>query len=273
MKDVVARSVLLICAASVVLATAAMLLFLGRAGIRGVAEAGLGNLLSGTVWRPEEQTFGGFPLLFGTLVTALGGVVTGAIPALLAAVYVSELGPRGIRGSFRRIMELAAALPSVVYGWMALTYLVPALGGEGLLATGLLLGIMIGPTVSLLALDALGRVPPELRDASAALGASPLQTAVRVAFPSSSRGLVIAVFFGFARAAGETMAVQMVIGNARKLPDGLRSPTTTIAAQIVNEMGNAPPDSPHNDVLFSMALLLLVISVSVVLATRLLRRR
>ena len=210
--------------------------------------------------------------MFGTLVTAVFGVVTGAIPALLSAAFVSELGPRGARPVFRRIMELAGALPSVVYGWMALTFLVPAIGGEGIAAAGLVLGVMIGPTVSLLALDALGRVPGELRDASAALGASPLQTAFRVAFPSSSRGLVVAVFFGFARAAGETMAVQMVIGGARKLPDGLVSPTTTIAAQIVNDMGSAPPNTPQNDVLFSMALVLLVISMSVVLATRLLRK-
>jgi phosphate transport system permease protein len=182
-------------------------------------------------------------------------------------------------------MEVAAAVPSVVYGWLALVYLIPQMekvahatlgssagGGEGLATAAVLLGVMIAPTVILLSLDALARVPSALRDASAALGASPWQTAARVVVPHGWRGIVVAVFFGFARAAGETMAVQMVIGGARKLPDDAFSPTTTISTQIVMDMQNARPDTPESNVLFAMSLVLLVVSVSVVLCTRWLSR-
>src|SRR5271170_7023261 len=132
---------------------------------------------------------------------------------------------------------------------------------------------MIVPTVTILSLDALARVPQSLRDASAALGASPLQTAFRVVMPGAWRGLLVAVFYGFARAAGETMAVQMVIGGARKLATNLFTPTTTISAQIVMDMQEARPGTVQSNVLFSMALILLVVSVVVVIVTRTLARR
>jgi phosphate transport system permease protein len=132
---------------------------------------------------------------------------------------------------------------------------------------------MIAPTVLLLSLDALSRVPRALREASAALGASPWQTAFNVSVPYGWRGVLVAVFFGFARAAGETMAVQMVIGGARKLPQNLFRPTTTISAQIVMDMQNARPGTLENNVLFSMALVLLVFSVGVVLVTRALAKQ
>jgi phosphate transport system permease protein len=221
-------------------------------------------------------------------VSAAGAVVLGAVPAVLAAVWVTEFAPRITRSLYRRTMEIAAAVPSVVYGWLALVYLIPRMetlahsllgatavggvGGEGLASAAVLLGVMIAPTVLLLSLDALARVPAALRDASAALGASPWQTAMRVVVPHGWRGIVVAVFFGFARAAGETMAVQMVIGGARKLPANAFSPTTTISTQIVMDMQNAQPNTPASDVLFSMSLVLLVVAVAVVLFTRFIGR-
>jgi phosphate transport system permease protein len=205
---------------------------------------------------------------------------------MFAAVWLTEFAPSSVRAAYRRVMEIAAALPSVVYGWLALIYLVPIMarvahalygadadvGGEGLATSALLLGVMIAPTVLLLSVDALSRVPHNLREASAALGASPWQTAFRVVMPYAWRGLLVAVFFGFARAAGETMAVQMVIGGARKIPSNPFQPTTTISAQIVMDMQNARPGTPASDALFSMSLILLVISVVVVLATKTLSR-
>jgi len=275
------RRLLVACAALVLVITAAILLFLGSAGVRGIRDAGLVQLVAGMVWKPEAGLFGGLPLVFGTLVSASGAVVIGAVPAVLAALWVTELAPSTVRLLYRRIMEIAAALPSVVYGWLALVHLVPqmqkiarrlrgdeAASGEGLLTASVLLGVMIAPTVLLLSLDALARVPSTLRDASAALGASPWQTAMRVVVPHGWRGIVVAVFFGFARAAGETMAVQMVIGGARTLPAGPFSPTTTISAQIMMDMQNARPGTPQSDVLFAMSLVLLVVAVLVVLGTR-----
>ncbi len=273
--------------AFVVVATAALLLFIAKVGVRGILAIGLGDLLGGKLWKPEAGTFGGLPLVFGTAVSAFGAVLVGALPAVIISVWVAELGPKRARGIVRRTMEIASAVPSVVFGWLALVHLVPKMEklahalygddkpvtGEGLFAAALLLGVMIAPTVVLLSLDALHRVSPALHDASAALGASKLQTAVRVSVPSAWRGLLVAIFFGFARAAGETMAVQMVIGGARKMPDGPFAPTTTISTQIVMDMQNATPGSTASDALFSMALILLVFSVAVVVTTQLLARR
>jgi len=272
------------CGMFVLASTLLMFAFLGKAGIAGVRDVGLGQLLTDTLWKPEHELFGGVPLIFGTLVSALGALVVGALPAVLTAIWVSEFAPKMMRPAYRRLMEMSAAVPSVVFGWLALVHLVPVLervahavygesagvGGEGLAASALLLGFMVAPTVFLLSLDSLSRVPKELRDASAALGASPWQTALSVVVPSSWRGLVVATFFGFARAAGETMAVQMVIGGARQLPSNAFTPTTTISTQIVMDMQNARPDTTASNVLFSMALLLLVVSTAVVLGTRLL---
>jgi phosphate transport system permease protein len=195
---------------------------------------------------------------------------------------VTDFAPKVMKTPFRRLFEITSAVPSVVYGWLALAYLVPAIerlahrlygedaqvGGEGLLSAAILLGVMIVPTVTILSLDALARVPQSLRDASAALGASPLQTAFRVVMPGAWRGLLVAVFYGFARAAGETMAVQMVIGGARQLAPNVFAPTTTISTQIVMDMQNAMPGSPESDALYAMALVLLVLSSGVVLITR-----
>jgi phosphate transport system permease protein len=281
----VVRLLLISCAAFVLVTTAAMLFFLGSAGLEGIRSVGLTPLLTGVLWKPEADIFGGLPLIFGTFVSAAGAVVIGAIPAVLAAVWATEFAPKPARPLYRRIMEVAAAVPSVVYGWLALVYLIPqmeklahllrgdvATGGEGLATAAVLLGVMIAPTVLLLSLDALARVPSALRDASAALGASPWQTSMRVVVPHGWRGIIVAVFFGFARAAGETMAVQMVIGGARQMPESAFSPTTTISTQIVMDMQNARPGSPQSNVLFAMSLVLLVVAVGVVLCTRWLSR-
>jgi phosphate transport system permease protein len=283
--DAVVRMLLVSCAGFVVLTTGAMLLFLGSAGLKGIRAVGLLSLLSGALWKPEADVYGGLPLIFGTFVSAAGAVVIGAVPAVLAAVWATEFAPRAARPLYRRIMEVAAAVPSVVYGWLALVYLIPqmekvahallgdrATGGEGLATAAVLLGVMIAPTVLLLSLDSLGRVPSALRDASAALGASPWQTAMRVVVPHGWRGIIVAVFFGFARAAGETMAVQMVIGGARQLPANAFSPTTTISTQIVMDMQNAQPGTTGSNVLFAMSIVLLVVAVTVVLCTRWLSR-
>jgi phosphate transport system permease protein len=285
--EAAARVFVAVAGAFVVITTLLLLAFLAETGVRGFAEVGIGQLLFHDIWKPEAGLYGGLPLVLGTLVSATGAVLVGAAPAVLSAVWLTEFAPKTWRDLYRRLFEIGAAVPSVVYGWLALVYLVPAVGGlaekaypegasvggEGLASAAMLLGIMIAPTVFLLSLDALSRVPNNLRDASAALGASPWQTAFRVVMPGAWRGLLVAVFFGFSRAAGETMAVQMVIGGARRIPENMFSPTTTISAQIVMDMQNARPNTPESDVLFAMSLVLLVISTGVVLAIRALSAR
>ncbi|MGO8995514.1 MAG: phosphate ABC transporter permease subunit PstC [Polyangiaceae bacterium] len=276
------RLFVLVCGVFVVVSTVLVIAFLARTGIKGIGEVGLGQLVAHAVWKPEANLYGGLPLILGTVISATGAVILGAAPAVLTALWIIEFAPRSLRTGFRRLMEVASAVPSVVYGWLALAYLVPRMeevargmygpdarvGGEGLASASVLLGVMIVPTVLILSLDSLARVHSSLRDASAALGASPLQTAFRVVLPGAWRGLLVAVFFGLARAAGETMAVQMVIGGARMLASNAFSPTTTISTQIVMDMQNAMPGTPASDALYAMSLVLLVLSSGVVLVTR-----
>jgi phosphate transport system permease protein len=276
------RLFVLVCGVFVVVSTVVVIAFLARTGVKGLAEVGLGQLVLHAVWKPESNLYGGLPLILGTVFSATGAIFLGAVPAVLTALWIIEFAPKSFRIPFRRLMEVASALPSVVYGWLALAYLVPNMdgvahalygvdapvSGEGLASSAVLLGVMIVPTVFILALDSLGRVNQSLRDASAALGASPLQTAFRVVLPGAWRGLLVAVFFGLARAAGETMAVQMVIGGARMLASNPFSPTTTISTQIVMDMQNAMPGTPASDALYAMSLVLLVLSSGVVLLTR-----
>ncbi len=234
-----------------------------------MSEVGVTSLLfASDTWKPEAGSFGGLALIVGTLATALGAIALGAGPAVLSAVWLTEFAPdssapglpppgpgdRLLCGS-ERGLRLARAFVYLVPIFERLAHALRGddapVTGEGLAAAAFLLAVMIAPTVLLLSLDALSRVPRALRDASAALGASPWQTAFSVSVPYGWRGLLVATFFGFARAAGETMAVQMVIGGARRLPkDFFFSPTTTISAQIVMDMQEASGAPRENDVLY-----------------------
>jgi phosphate transport system permease protein len=301
--DAAVRALLALAAVAVLGVALTILAFIARAGLAGFAGSGFVATVFGSRWAPDaaSPSYGFLGFLATTVLTTAGGLLLGALPAVLAAIYLSEFTRGRARAAFRRVMEVAAALPSVVYGYAAVTYLVsrfanPRAGCEGL-GTGpaaVLLGVMIAPTVALLSLDALARTPAGLREASAALGVSRWQTTFRAVVPTAWRGLLVAVFFGFAHAAGETMAVQMVVGNgqyaplallrpatARLAPDAcaalgpleLFRPTSTIATRIVMDMPNTQPGTPWNNALFSMSLVLLCISTTVVLITRRLARR
>jgi phosphate transport system permease protein len=171
-------------------------------------------------------------------------------------------------------------IPSVVYGWLGLTLLVPLIAktfkveGDGLFAAGVVLAIMILPTVVSLSEDALKVVPNALREGSAALGATRWETISRVLVPAASSGLAVGVILGVARAIGETLAIQLVIGNATVVPSSLLAPASALTSEIILDMGDAPDGSPLQHALFSMALLLLLISMLlIVLIHFLLRKR
>ncbi len=281
------RMLLGACAAFAVVATAAIFVYLTRTGASGIAQVGIGELSTGTRWKPEAGAYGGLPLVLGTIATALGAVLVGGLGSILAALWAVELAPRWLRATYRRFMTVGVAVPSVVYGWLALVHLVPVLravavgihgpdaqvGGEGIAAASLLLATMIAPTIVVLSFDAIAQVPQSMRDASYALGVSRVKTSLFVVLPYVWRRLLLALFFGFGRAAGETMAVQMVIGGARKLPENLFRPTTTISTQVVMDMQNARPGSTESNVLYSMSLVLLLVSVLGVVVTHLLSKK
>lgn len=201
------------------------------------------------------------PAIRATLACAAVATALGALPGVAVAVYAAELSSDAWRRHAVRVLDVCAALPGVVFGFAALR-LLGALGVEraNTLATGAVLAVMILPTVALLSLAALRGAPESLREASEALGASAWQTAWRVVVRSRWRGLAAAVCSGFARATGETVAVQLLAARG----GGPR----TLTARIIDELPLAPPSSPWNHSLFTMSLVLLVLSTGVVLLAR-----
>jgi len=179
------------------------------------------------------------------------------------------------------VIELLVGIPSVVYGFIGLTVLVPFIRsafdgstiGFSLLAGTIVLAIMILPTITTIAADAMGSLPNSLREGSYALGATRWQTIRKVMIPAALPSLLTAVVLGMARAFGEAMAVQMVIGNVRDLPSGLLDPAATLTTIITLNMGHTTYGSVENNTLWSMGLVLLLISFLFILIIRFLASR
>ncbi|MBK8693387.1 MAG: ABC transporter permease subunit [Deltaproteobacteria bacterium] len=215
-------------------------------GVHGLVETDLRALL---------------PATRATLSCAVVATALGAVPGMAVAVYTAELSEGPWRERAVRVLEVCAALPGVVFGFAALR-LLGLLGVErgSTLVTGVVLAVMILPTVALLSVEALRSAPEALREASEALGASAWQTTWRVVVPSRWRGLAAAGGAGFARAAGETVAVQLLASRG----GGPR----TLTARIIDELPRAPPSSAWNHSLFAMSLMLLILSTGVALLAR-----
>ena len=199
----------------------------------------------------------------------------GAPLGLAGAIFMAKVAPPWLREIMRPATDLYTAVPSVVYGFIGLTILVPFIReyfhvstGFGLFAAGLILAVMILPTIISISEDALRAVPKSLEEASLALGATRWQTIWNVVLPAALPGVLTAIILAMARAIGETMAVQMVIGNTPQLAKSLFAPTSTLPSEIVVEMGNTPFGSAWGNSLFLMALVLLLLSLAMIIVIR-----
>ena len=248
--------------ASIVVLIVALLLGESAAAIRSVA----GRLLTDPTWHPQERaaggTFGMMPMVWGTLTVAVGGCVIAAPVALASAVFCRFYAQRGVALTYRRLLELLAGIPSVVYGFWGLVVLAPLVArvhppGPSLLTGILILALMILPTIALVADAALAGVPSSYIHGAVALGLGRWTIVRTIAVPVAWNGLVTAVVLGAARAVGETMAVLMVCGNIVKVPRGLFDPVRTLTANIALEMGYALGD--HRSALFASGLMLMLI--------------
>lgn len=229
---------------------------------------------------PETNHPGSLVFIVGSLGITLFAIVVGGPLGVAVGIFLSQLAPKRVASLVKPTIEILVGIPSVVYGWLGLTLLAPlirqhlgSLTGFGLLTAGIVLSIMILPTVITLSEDALLSVSGNIREASMALGATRWQTIFNVLLPAAKSGITVAVILGIARAIGETLAVQMVIGNAAALPKGLLAPTAALTTEIVTDMGSAPTGSVLYHALFSMAFLLLLIAMALILAVRLALRR
>jgi len=266
-----------------VLTTIGIVVSLAVPAIEFFRQVPLLDFLTGTNWSPNfsPQSFGVLPIVTGTLVvTAIGLIV--AVPfGLGAAMYLSEYASSRTRARLKPVIELLAGIPSVVYGFFALTFVTPILlqgflnmevGYTNALSAGIVLGIMIIPTVASLSEDAMSAVPQALRQGSFAMGANRMQTTLRVVFPAAISGIAAAIVLGLSRAIGETMIVALASGGQPNLSadprEGMQTMTGFIAA---TSQGENPVGSVSYNTLFAVGLLLFfmtlvinIISISLV---------
>jgi phosphate transport system permease protein len=256
-------------------------------------KVGVASFLFGRDWDPVQDSFGALPFLYGTIVTSLVAIVVAVPIAIGLALFLVEMAPARLRRIVSFLVDLLAAIPSVVFGLWGLMVLVPLLReriepglgrsvgflplfsgppiGLGYLAAGLLLAIMILPTISSVTIDVLRTMPQALREGGLALGATRWESIRLTVLPFAKRGILGAVILGLARALGETMAVTMVIGNQPEIHASLFSPGYTLPAVIANEFAEATGDV-HIGALAGLALVLFAVTFALSAAARLLVR-
>ena len=271
------KVVFLLTACISILAVALICIFLFANGIPTMHKIGLGKFLFGMTWAPNQNLYGIFPMIVGSLYVTAGAMIVGVPGGLLTALYLSRFA-RGRTGSFLRSgVELLAGIPSVVYGFFGLVIIVPfvrLLGpGTGLsvLAASLILGIMILPTVITVAQSALDAVPARYYEGALALGVDHEHAVFKVVAPAAASGIMAAIVLGLGRAIGETMAVVMVAGNMPIIPDSLLSGVRTMTANIVLEMGYAA--DLHREALIATGVVLFVFILLITMLLNVIRKR
>jgi phosphate transport system permease protein len=239
---------------------AAAVIVLGRDALPAIKEFGL-HFLGSTAWDSVKGDFGALPAIFGTLLSSLIALIIAVPVSLGTAVFLVELSPAWLRSPASFLVEILAAVPSVIIGLWGLFILVPFIQdpvekflgeylgflpffkgppfGVGFLAAGFILAIMIIPIITSVCREAIKAVPGTQKEAMLALGATRWEAIRRAVLPYCRSGLVGGVILGLGRAMGETMAVAMVIGNSYELTASLFSPGTTVASKIAGEFGEA----------------------------------
>jgi phosphate transport system permease protein len=283
----VVEGLLAACAALSIFVTGGIVAVLAFETVAFFREVPLLDFVADTRWTPlfADPHFGIWGLVAGTLLTS-GIAIAVAVPfGLLAAIYLSELATARVRGLMKPVLELLAGVPTIVYGYFALTFVtpllqrfVPGLAGFNALSPGLVMGIMIIPMISSLAEDALYAVPNTLREGSLALGAGRLATITRVVVPSAFSGIAAAVTLAVSRAIGETMVVTIAAGQQPSFTLDPRVPVQTMTSYIASiSKGDVPYGSLAHRALFAVGatlfLMTLVMNLTSYHLARRLRRR
>lgn len=245
----------------------------------------VGSFLTGTTWDPDsvgpdgQPLVGALPMICGSFAVTLLSTCLALPVAIGSAIFVVEVAPGFGRRVFQPLVELLVGIPSVVYGLIGLRVIVAwtrslAGGtGYGIFSGSVVLAIMILPTVTSLSIDALAAVPNEYREGSYALGCTRWQTVWHVVLRSALPSLMTAVIMGMTRAFGEALAVQMVVGNAAQMPTSLFTPAATLTSILTMGMGNTVTGTLQNNVLWSLALILLLMSLVFIMIVHLIGRR
>lgn len=254
---------LLAIALTSVAALALIAVFVINEGWPILAKVGIFDFVFGTKWAPSRGTFGILPMIAGSVWVTVGALVVGVPLGVACAIFLAEVAPPRVGAVVKPAIELLAGIPSVVYGFIGLVVLVPLVrrlfGGPGfsILATAIVLGVMILPTVVSISYDALRSVPRVYRENMYALGATRWQAISMVILPAARSGILASIILGMGRAIGETMAVIMVAGNATLIPSSPLDPVRTLTSNIALEMAYATGD--QRTALFATGIVLFVI--------------
>lgn len=264
------KTLTFLCLSLIVLIVAMILIFVAQKGLSTFFVDGVNifDFLFGSKWEPSSKIFGALPMIAGSfIVTILSSLI--ATPfAIGAAVFMTEISPKYGAKILQPAVELLVGIPSVVYGFIGLQVVVPFVRsifggtGFGILSGVFVLFVMILPTVTFMTVDSLEAVPRHYKEASLAMGATRWQTIWRVILNAARPGIFTAVVFGMARAFGEALAIQMVVGNSAVMPTSLTTPAATLTSILTMGIGNTVMGTVQNNVLWSLALVLLLMSLA-----------
>lgn len=276
-KEGIMHALFLICACVSILAVVLICVYLFASGVPAIGETGVTDFLFGTKWKPSSGYYGIFPMIIGSILVTGIAVVIGVPIGILCAVFMSHYCPKKLYRFVKPAINLLAGIPSIVYGFFGLVVIVPIMkelfGGSGksLLTAGILLGIMILPTVIKTTESSLNAVPKSYYEGALALGATHERSVFFASLPAAKSGILAAIILGVGRAIGETMAVILVAGNQTVIPKSITSGIRTLTSNIVMEMGYA--GGLHREALIATGVVLFVFILIINLCFSALKRR
>jgi phosphate transport system permease protein len=280
--DKTVKYILFISAILSIVIVLAIAFFIFRESIQAWTEIGFTDILFGGIWRPGQDQYGILAMIVGSVAVTVGAIVLGVPLAIGSAIFLGEIAPKWVQAILRPAVQLLAGIPSVVYGLFGMVVLVPIIrqinvpgnSGYGLLAASIVLAVMILPTITSIAEDAIRAVPDSYRSGSLALGATRWQTITQVVLPAGKSGIIAAIILGIGRALGETMAMIMVIGNSVIFPKPLNAnPLTLFLSQARTLTGNIAVEisyatGVHESALFATGVVLFALIIVVNVSAR-----
>ena len=275
--------VLFVCAALSTLVTVGIVVVLVSETVVFFQEVPILEFLTGTEWTPlyADKNFGVLPLLSGSVLIALGSSIISLPIGLLTAIYLSEFASEKVRGVLKPALEILAGIPTVVYGYFALTfitpviqYFVPSTGTFNALSASIVVGIMIIPTIASLSEDAIRAVPLSLRAGAHGLGATKMEVSTRVVVPAALSGIIASFILGISRAIGETMAVTIAAGALPQITANPFEAVQTMTAYIVAvSLGDTPVGTIEYKTIFAVGFALFVITLLMNILSQFVLRR
>ncbi len=283
--EAIIQAFLLFCGVVSILTTLGIVLELGKEAwlFFGDPEISVISFLTGTEWQPKIGKFGVLPLLNSTLITSVIAIVVALPLGIATAMFLSEYASPKMRSILKPILEVLAGVPTVVYGYFALTFMTPLLRGifgnqnvdvYNMASAGLVMGIMILPLISSMSEDALSAVPRSLREAAYGLGATRLETALQVVLPAALSGIIAAFIIGVSRAVGETMIVAIATGSGPNFTFNPFNAAETMTGYIARiSGGDLSYNTPDYNSIFAIGLLLFLVTFGLNILSRAISRR